>query len=583
MPSRSEPLRRSSRKIKEEPDAEEPSEPPADHPDVARAESPVRIRKVDNEDEEQADIGMGDTAEAGSTSATAPETGEPAMPATANTVPDSPTASTQASQPKTRGTQPAKRFQTRAGIVRKSEAERKKLEKEEEQRRQRQVTEATRGQRGTQRGPRGASRGRGTGATTRGDKAPTSIGADWAFERTASDTPRSSHANEQVLSHLERGEQDTPSVTPAPRDATESTSKGKGRSITKGKEAPQDIPREVEEDINRTDIEHINLISDEEENDDDDVLGTRRRLKHQKSMQDAGLRPIRLKKHEHIKRAVGVAATKLKSEQNMKEEDAHEQADIQKARTVAIEEARDTMQVDQETLGGPSAKREVEIKAPSSPEEHKKPERRRRTSSKDRRLAYETIEEQQERLRYEKELRKISRELSILGSDSGMPDIGSATTSNGSLGSARDGKMYLFQLPPMTPMLVRGDGESDLAINGSIPVTETGGGTADPTVKKEPGTEDVKNASSQASKILTAGEDRLPGGLVGKLNVHQSGKVTLDWGGTSMVVNWGTEVDFLQDAVLMTPKREGQDQVAYSLAQVKDKFVVTPDWQKIYE
>ena len=138
MPPRSEPLRRSSRKIKEEPDAEEPSNPTVDQSDDAGAGSPVHIRKVDNENDEQEDVGMGDTAEADSSSAIIPEPDEPAIPATANTVQDSPTAPAQVSQPKTRGTQPAKRFQTRAGIVRKSEAERRKLEREDEQRRQRQ-------------------------------------------------------------------------------------------------------------------------------------------------------------------------------------------------------------------------------------------------------------------------------------------------------------------------------------------------------------------------------------------------------------------------------------------------------------
>ena len=99
---------------------------------------------------------------------------------------------------------------------------------------------------------------------------------------------------------------------------------------------------------------------------------------------------------------------------------------------------------------------------------------------------------------------------------------------------------------------------------------------------------------------------RLPAGVVGKLKVHKSGKVTLDWGGTDMEVKLGTEVNFLQDVVLVQPptadthqngeglgnevedagdgiKKEDVKGRAYALGHVRKKMVLIPDWAKLYD
>ena len=116
---------------------------------------------------------------------------------------------------------------------------------------------------------------------------------------------------------------------------------------------------------------------------------------------------------------------------------------------------------------------------------------------------------------------------------------------------------------------------------------------AQPQIKKEEhdSKEDVKAqiaAAAERAKILTADGARLPPGFAGKLNVHKSGKVTLEWGETNMEIRWGSEVDFLQDVVLAAgDEREdvtvGDERSAYALGQVQKKLVVIPDWQKIYE
>jgi DNA-directed RNA polymerase III subunit RPC4 len=95
-------------------------------------------------------------------------------------------------------------------------------------------------------------------------------------------------------------------------------------------------------------------------------------------------------------------------------------------------------------------------------------------------------------------------------------------------------------------------------------------------------------AAGERAKVLTADGARLPSGFAGKLNVHKSGKVTLEWGETNMEVKWGSEVDFLQDVVLAVGDRgeepgAAETRSAFALGQVRKKFVVIPDWQKIYE
>ncbi|KKY15598.1 putative dna-directed rna polymerase iii [Phaeomoniella chlamydospora] len=589
MPPRLAPRRQVGRRVKEEPTDEAPSNVPED-PGIAQ-ESTSGPLKTDNESGSQDLTSIENLAEQ--------TTGLEENPSSSvggvdNTTPQQQSTTLQA---QTRGAQPAKRFQTRAGIVRKSEADRRRLEQEEEQRRQRRLNEATRGQRGSRRarGDRGAIRGRGGAAAPKGGEA---VGTSWAFER-ASETPRPSFGGERVVSGASGGDSGQASGSTGGTYVGSGSTSGRGRAGAGASKAAADNDfEEEEEDVERTDIDHINLSSDEE---DEDAIPAKGRKRH--TPQEGGLRPIRLEKHEHVKRAVGIEATKLKAEQNIKQEANEKSEVLRKAAEITVAEAEDTMQLDHLATQSATPKKEVEMKAPLSPEERRiKQERRRRTSSKDHRLLHETVEEQQERIRYENDLRKISRALGGLGEDA-IDDVDEEdfTTALGN-GSARgrDGKLYLIQLPPMTPVL-RAPGEAiDEAQDGGAvkdtTMTTTSGRDAgtEPKIKKEAGTEAAETPPSIMNKqILTAGDDRLPGGFVGKLNVHQSGKVTLDWGGTSMVVNWGTEVDFLQDAVLAVPspgvpdvsdKRESKDPgMAYSLAPVRNKLVVTPDWQKIYE
>jgi DNA-directed RNA polymerase III subunit RPC4 len=161
----------------------------------------------------------------------------------------------------------------------------------------------------------------------------------------------------------------------------------------------------------------------------------------------------------------------------------------------------------------------------------------------------------------------------------------------------RTDRVYLFQFPPILPSLapttVKPEPQSP-TLSKKIPAaasTSTNAIDVDAT---------APSAAAKHPEIPeSAGQmhSPFPSGLVGKLRVHASGRTTLDWGGTSLQVGMGTDVQFLQDAVVAKfndksdvqgakGKEEEHDETAFGgevmgLGQVRGKFVVTPDWEEI--
>ncbi|KAJ6144766.1 hypothetical protein N7470_008661 [Penicillium chermesinum] len=126
------------------------------------------------------------------------------------------------------------------------------------------------------------------------------------------------------------------------------------------------------------------------------------------------------------------------------------------------------------------------------------------------------------------------------------------------------GQLFLMQFPPMTPTL-------------TIP-GETSKPHLDPEVKTEDGgfqSTSSHPTKANASQIITASTNwSLPAGRVGKLNVHKSGRVTMDWGGISFELDRAAKVDFAQEALIMStpeavepgqPARDTAKQTAWSM------------------
>ncbi len=75
------------------------------------------------------------------------------------------------------------------------------------------------------------------------------------------------------------------------------------------------------------------------------------------------------------------------------------------------------------------------------------------------------------------------------------------------------------------------------------------------------------------SEKKTEGEIDQLEGLVGKLRVHKSGKLTMKLGNVVMDVGKGSQTDFLQEVVLAD---ENENRNAYLLGHLNEKVVVTP-------
>ncbi|CAD0052544.1 unnamed protein product [Aureobasidium pullulans] len=159
----------------------------------------------------------------------------------------------------------------------------------------------------------------------------------------------------------------------------------------------------------------------------------------------------------------------------------------------------------------------------------------------------------------------------------------------------RTDRVYLFQFPPilpaLTPETVKPEPVSPTLSKKTPVSTQATAIDVDATSSKQKPATAIPESAGQLHTPF-------PTGLVGKLRVHASGRTTLDWGGTSLQVGMGTDVQFLQDAVVakfndkpdVEGKGKGKDEEhdegkfggeVMGLGQVRGKFVVTPDWEEI--
>lgn len=345
------------------------------------------------------------------------------------------------------------------------------------------------------------------------------------------------------------------------------------------------------------DIEDIDRISissggDDEEEEDDVVLYHRRRV-NKIPKPNLGLRPVRAARDlqergdDHVE-----AYTKARRKRREKG----------KAKAEADGDIMDLDGEDEETaVTFKEITSVADDKTASLP--HSPTKRRRKSSTKDTKPQFETMEERAERERYTVELRKMRNELSKRTLEH-HPPLGDEDDKE-ALKSAQEGRLYLFQFPPLTPMLINPsthhpDVKLEPSADSNAPVASQA--PAEPKIKKEDGGVETRTQTTTTEtdkpRLLTAANtSALPAGLAGRLNVHQSGKVTLEWGAgesgdgggggdmentkqTSLEVKWGSEVDFLQDVVLTSGSES--ERKAWALRQVRKKFVVVPDWGKIY-
>ncbi len=521
--------------------------------------------------------------------------------------------------PQTRSAAP-RRFQTRRGIQRTSKEDREAFARAETQRQAEAQRETERAAAAAARGtyqPRGRGRGALLGNANERTRNENSGGVFGAGRGSIRGRGRGVGLGAAAKSEAEivegpgavaggAGGERKPTIVNIEDKDTRARSKGTAGRAGIGRAAKKDElnivssdDEDVAEEGPRRDIETIEISSNDEQvrvGDDDDEEGPmssnakgKRMQKSQSQRRSRGkiwLRPVRAPRDTRETNELAGFSSRKNVQQSVKDRDKDfTQGGEYEPEGEPVDEQDD---MDIEEVGqGPSAQDEL-----VSLEARKKNKSKKGPTIKDPKFTSETIEERAERLRYAEDVRKLCHELSA------MPPVSAPTGDVDMLSpkrldhAAEKGRLYLFQFPPLTPMLADPSQTQDIQIKQE-PTVE--GSTATepiaaprgkdmkaPHIKKEEDAKEAAKAQAHAlaekAKMLMADGAHLPSGMAGRLNVHKSGKVSLEWGGTNMEVRWGSEVDFLQDIVLT-----GDEGDAFALGQVQKKMVVIPDWQKIYE
>jgi len=374
--------------------------------------------------------------------------------------------------------------------------------------------------------------------------------------------------------------------------------------------------------VNVDDMKVVDLTGDDNEEERIDML--------------SAIQPVRLQREAHKARHIGINADEASAHKGTGNNELDKSADgvvsekrrgKQKAKDVEITGETEryhgaysssdehdpiikTEPVDDEMIVDGLAQQIPESllpqEAPSSPESKRKTKERVKPRTPSihsmEQPDYQTQEELDEDARHQVDLRILHSELGNLALPKPSTDLdGDAATAAGEndnneqVRDKKEDKVYLFQFPPVLPDLhpIKVKPDPDAAASAAA---KAGMGPDFMELdNNEPNS--VANPIKVSVEEKQARHPKVPSGAVGKLKVHLSGKCTLDWGGLSFLVGMGTEASFLQDILVVDlPERkpdaganesetvdEGEmlGGTAMSMGQVKGKFIVTPDWEKI--
>lgn len=379
----------------------------------------------------------------------------------------------------------------------------------------------------------------------------------------------------------------------------------------------------------RFSIDQINITSDSESEMPDDGKG-----KASAKVTPAGargLRPIRVERQEHLERIMDVNTDPSSSKSAELRRQAKQKAEKD---SLFVESDEDELEIEVEDIemvdsaeNVPQIKEEptdVDAKIVDIPavadgattnSDDVVPRRpktvRKKIAIKDTRKKHQTVEEQREHDRYEQDVEELREILGNIPTDAGddvnIDEDEEQKVKAEAIKDERQGRLFLFQFPPMTPNLMNplSAAEQAQVEESSITADATGGPTTQPssetlTIKQENGSTmqvpiagsasilPVPSKSALAPPLITATSNTLPPGRVGKLKIYKSGRATIDWGGISFELNKGSDVEFLQDAVVASDAKStttttggDAERKIWAMSQVSGKFVVTPDWDRL--
>lgn len=389
----------------------------------------------------------------------------------------------------------------------------------------------------------------------------------------------------------------------------------------------------------RVSIDQINIEGDEDlDLDMDEGVGDGKGKKKMAAgkggatEREKGLRPIRVERHEHEERVVSVnmeSSSKKSAEMRDQAKEPHDEAlfvDEELPKEAGEGEGDGQPRVkpepreDDETMMDaiPQANDDSMVTDDGLPEQparvrerlSEEKQEQEKKATKDPKALLRTKEDIEEYDRHAQDLEAvkdllIAEPTTTAGEGEGEGEERPADAEKAAEEEANkdklSGQLFLMQFPPMTPNLVaNGEKPAAAAADENTPQEAQESAQAQPTVKREddqeaqpqpqPQLQAAEGEEYPAPKIVTATDWQLPAGRVGKLNVHASGRVTMDWGGIMMEVDRATAVEFLQEALIVSGEGEGEaaaedefeeDKKVWAMGQLSGKFTVTPDWERM--
>ncbi|KAF3932884.1 hypothetical protein ABW19_dt0204453 [Dactylella cylindrospora] len=360
----------------------------------------------------------------------------------------------------------------------------------------------------------------------------------------------------------------------------------------------------------KVDVEMIDLITDSEGEDGEDG---------EKKHTTKGFAPVRIERHEHVDRTAVVAADAKKKAEVKKEKGKGKEKEVEVVEERKSRSRRDsgTQRVKIESESPKATRRSTRSPEQTrkkqqsrSPEDkRRKPKPRSRSRGGKSGIVPQSQEDFEEHDRFELDRFQMLKELGPAlpergpvdaEGDHAMEDAAAAVTNPAQ--DEKENKLYLFQFPPVLPVLEAVTAVEDQTIpikeeDSSAAAAAAAGPSTNPAPKKEPQSPESHAKPHPESKLkkerfATLEEvqrAKLPVGTAGKLQVHKSGKVTILFGGIEFEVHRGVDCEFLQDVVVLQKESGQVDERgrpkgrAWGMGQLKGKFVVTPDIGKLIE
>ncbi|KAL0944136.1 DNA-directed RNA polymerase iii [Colletotrichum truncatum] len=181
------------------------------------------------------------------------------------------------------------------------------------------------------------------------------------------------------------------------------------------------------------------------------------------------------------------------------------------------------------------------------------------------------------------EVDMITQDMQLLLSELGTVSDENSKAPENSAVQDKDGRLYLFQFPPLLPPLhpsvapkVKPEPDDlvmlDQPAGGSVDLTNSEDNIK-PKIEEDDRDVDLTDISQLVSQA----------GMMGKLKVRKSGKVELDWGGRTLELSPAAGMNFLTTAVIVEESDEKSKQGviggdSIGMGKIMGRFVLAPTW-----